>query len=91
MAFFGESALRSGLDQCTIERHVAVLPQPSLTPRNSREAEQELKLIASHDIKIHHLDEIVHALSKDRFAIGSASGADIVDLILMGSRTPANE
>lgn len=47
-------------------------------------SEEELKLIASHGVKIHRLSEIVSSLAKDGFVIGSASGADMVDLILMG-------
>lgn len=54
---------------------------------NVVKSEQELKLIASHDIKIHRLSDIVLSLAKERFVIGSASGADIVDLIHMGSHT----
>ncbi|MEW5782067.1 MAG: hypothetical protein ACOY6N_11890 [Pseudomonadota bacterium] len=52
---------------------------------NVVKSEEELKLIAGHGIKILRLDEIVSALAKDSFVIRSASGADIVDLILMGS------
>ncbi|MEO1766553.1 hypothetical protein [Thiobacter aerophilum] len=52
---------------------------------NVVKSEEELKLIASHGIKILRLNEIVSSLVKDSFVIGSASGADIVDLIRMGS------
>ena len=52
---------------------------------NVVKSEEELKLIAGHGIKILRLNEIVFALAKDSFVIGSASGADIVDLIHMGS------
>lgn len=54
---------------------------------NVVKSEQELKLIASHGVKIHSLSEIVSSLAKDRFVIGSASGGDIVDLIHMSSPT----
>lgn len=54
---------------------------------NFVKSEEELKLIASHGIKILRLNEIVSALAKDSFVISSASGADIVDLILMGTHT----
>jgi hypothetical protein len=46
-----------------------------------------LKLIASHGIKIHRLSDIVSSLAKDRFVVGSACGADIIDLIHMSSHT----
>lgn len=52
---------------------------------NVVKSEDEVKLIASHGIKILRLNEIVSSLARDRFDIGSASGADIVDLIHMGS------
>lgn len=51
---------------------------------NVVKSEQELKLIEGHGIKIHRLSDIVSSLAKERFVIGSASGADIVDLIHMG-------
>jgi hypothetical protein len=54
---------------------------------NIVKSEEELKLIAGCGIKILRLNEIVSALAKDFFVIGSASGADIVDLIHMGSHT----
>lgn len=52
---------------------------------NVVKSEDEVKLIAGHGIKIFRLNEIVSSLAKDRFVIGSASGADFVDLIHMGS------
>lgn len=52
---------------------------------NVVKSEEELKLIAGHGIKILRLSEIISALAKDSFVIGSASGADIIDLIHMGS------
>jgi hypothetical protein len=52
---------------------------------NVVKSEKEVELIASHGIKILRLNEIVSSLATDRFVIGSASGADIVDLIHMGS------
>ena len=54
---------------------------------NVVKSEHELKLIASHGIKIHKLTDIVSSLSKERFVIGSASGADIIDLLHMASLT----
>lgn len=53
---------------------------------NVVKSEEELKLIACHGIKILRLSEIISSLAKDSFVIGSASGADIVDLIHMGSQ-----
>lgn len=52
---------------------------------NVVKSEEELKIIAGHGIKILRLSEIVSALAKNSFVISSASGADIVDLIHMGS------
>ncbi|HEY8085504.1 MAG TPA: hypothetical protein VIE69_07860 [Methylophilaceae bacterium] len=54
---------------------------------NVVKSEEELELIKSHKIKIHRLEDIVLSLSKDNFIIGSAGGADIIDLIHMGSHT----
>lgn len=54
---------------------------------NVVKSEEELKLIASQGIKIHRLSNIVSTLAKENFVIGSASGADIVDLIHMSSHT----
>lgn len=51
---------------------------------NVVKSDQELSLIAGHNIKIHRLDDIIRSLSTEKFVIGSASGADIVDLIYMG-------
>ncbi|HEU0234126.1 MAG TPA: hypothetical protein VFQ94_03240 [Gallionella sp.] len=53
---------------------------------NKVKSEQELKLIASHGIRIHRLSDIVSSLANEHFVIGSASGADIVDFIHMGLR-----
>jgi hypothetical protein len=52
---------------------------------NVVKSEDELKLIAGYGITILRLNEIVSSLAKDRFLVGSASGADIVDLIHMGT------
>jgi len=57
---------------------------------NVVKSEEELKLIAGHGIKILRLNEIVSALAQEPFVIGSASGADIVDLIHMGSHAQGN-
>lgn len=54
---------------------------------NVVKSNHELGLIESHKIKIHRLSDIVRSLSTEKFVIGSASGADIVDLIHMGSPT----
>ncbi len=54
---------------------------------NVVKAEKELELIANHDIKIHRLGEIISELATKSFVIRSASGADFVDLIHMGSHT----
>lgn len=52
---------------------------------NVVKSEHELKLIANHGIKIHSLSGILSSLAKERFVIGSAGGADIIDLIHMSS------
>ena len=52
---------------------------------NVVKSDDEVKLIAGHGIKIFRLKEIISSLAKDNFVIGSASGADFVDLIHMGS------
>lgn len=55
-------------------------------------SEQELALIAQQGIQMHRLPDIVHALAHDSFAVASAAGADVVDLILMGAgQVPMNE
>jgi hypothetical protein len=54
---------------------------------NVVKAEKELELIASHDIKIRRLSEIISDLATESFLIRSASGADFVDLIHMGLHT----
>lgn len=53
---------------------------------------REVELIASHGIRIHYLREIVAALTKDKhkFPIRSASGADIIDLLIMGGHRPTS-
>lgn len=53
---------------------------------NVVKSEDEVKLIAGHGIKIFRLNEIISSLAKESFVIGSASGADFVDLVHMGSR-----
>lgn len=50
---------------------------------NVVKSDEELKLIAERGIKIHRLGDIVSVLAKEHFVIGSASGADIIDLIHM--------
>jgi hypothetical protein len=54
---------------------------------NVVKSEKELNLIASHGIKILRLNDIVSSLANESFVVGSASGADIIDLIHMGSRS----
>lgn len=56
---------------------------------NVVKSEQELALIEQQGIQIHRLPDIVHALAHERFAVASAAGADVVDLILMSARQPA--
>lgn len=57
---------------------------------NVVKSEQELALISEQGIQIHRLPDIVRALATGGFAVSSAAGADVVDLILMGARQPAN-
>ena len=52
---------------------------------NVVKSDEELNLIAGHGIKILRLNEIVSSLAKDRFAVASAGGGDIIDLIQMGA------
>ncbi len=52
---------------------------------NVVKSEEELELIARHGVKIIRLPEIIASLAADSFVVGSASGADIVDLIHMGT------
>lgn len=54
---------------------------------NVVKSDEELELIASEKIKVHRLSDIVSSLSQSNtsFLIGSAGGADIVDLIHMGA------
>ena len=51
---------------------------------NVVKSDHELGLIERHKIKIHRLSDIVRSLSTGKFVVGSASGADIVNLIHMG-------
>lgn len=52
---------------------------------NVVKSEEEVKLIESLGIVILRLNEIISELATGGFVIGGASGADIVDLIHMGS------
>lgn len=52
---------------------------------NVVKSEEEVGLIARHGIRILRLNEIVSSLAREHFVISSASGADVVDLIHMGS------
>lgn len=45
---------------------------------------EEVNLITSHGIVIHHLSAIVRDLRSGSFRIESAGGADFMDLLLMG-------
>ena len=53
---------------------------------NVVKSEDELKLIGDHGIKIIRLPDIVSSLATDSFPVGSACGADIIDLIHMGAQ-----
>lgn len=46
--------------------------------------QEELDLIEERGIKIHHLDDIVISLSKQDTLIQSASGTELVDLVMLG-------
>lgn len=52
---------------------------------NAVKSDEELDLIASHGVAILRLSDIVSSLANDSFPVGSASGADIIDLIQMGA------
>lgn len=54
---------------------------------NAVKSLQEVELIRRHDIKVIWLKDIISALALGKFPVGSAAGADFVDLIHMGSRT----
>ncbi len=58
---------------------------------NVVKSDHEVEIIASHGIKILHLSQIVSSLLAEDYLIASASGADIVDLIQMGSVTAKND
>ena len=45
---------------------------------------QELDFIREHGIKIHKLSEIVASMSKNQTNIKSASGSDLLELIMLG-------
>lgn len=53
---------------------------------NNVKSEHEVELIANHDIKIIRLPDIVKELRDSHFQIKSASGADFVDLVNMGTK-----
>lgn len=46
---------------------------------------RELEMISSHGVVIHRLEDIVRELSTDHFRIAKAAGADLVELVLLGS------
>jgi len=58
---------------------------------NNVKSEEELNLIESHGIRVHRLPAIVSSLATGEFAIKASSGADLVDLIQMGSKIGGNE
>ena len=47
---------------------------------------EELELIEKHGIKIYQLDDIVMSLSKGGTLIQSASGSDLLELIMLGRK-----
>lgn len=51
---------------------------------NSVKSDDEVRLIAGHDVKIIHLKDIILELRGKEFIVNSASGADFIDLIHMG-------
>lgn len=57
---------------------------------NNVKFEEELRLIASHGIKIIRLGDIVASLASTKFLVGSAAGGDLVDLIQMGTSIKGN-
>lgn len=54
---------------------------------NAVKSPQEVELIRSHGIKVIWLKNIVSSLANGQFLVGSAAGADFVDLIHMGAHT----
>jgi hypothetical protein len=46
----------------------------------------ELDLIEKHGIKVHRLDDIVASLSSGSTVIKSASGSDLLELVMLGSK-----
>lgn len=48
---------------------------------NNVKSQDEVNLIQSHGIKIFWLKDIIEALSKNKFPVTSAAGADFIDLI----------
>lgn len=52
---------------------------------NEVKSKEELNLIAGHGINVLQLKDIIFSLAHDPFVVGSASGADIIDLIHMGA------
>jgi hypothetical protein len=55
---------------------------------NQVTSENEVSLLEAHNVKILRLAEIVNALTTQRFLIRAAAGADIIDLIEMGTTLP---
>jgi len=53
---------------------------------NVVKSEEEVDLIKGHGISVLRLKDIIRALAEEPFPVTSASGADFVDLIHMGSR-----
>ena len=48
--------------------------------------QEELALVKEHGIKIHQLDDIVMSLSEQESLIQSASGTELVDLVMLGRK-----
>lgn len=56
---------------------------------NAVKSDEELKLIATHGIKIHRLSDVLSSLAKERHVIERARGAEITDLIFMSLQSKA--
>lgn len=52
---------------------------------NVVKSQHEVELIKGHGIKVIRLKDIIASLANERFPVGSAAGADFIDLIHMGA------
>lgn len=52
---------------------------------NVVKSDAELSFIAAQGVVIHRLSSIIHSLAHEKFIVNSASGADLVDLVQMGT------